>query len=423
MTDTINDKQFNEWLQMRQKLASLIRGQLAVLEALEMTAWKDNLRQLEERVLADNFKVFIMGEFKRGKSTFINAMLGQVILPASAIPCTAIINEVKWGDSPRARLHFLGGKDGSPRKTLEVDYRHLDQYVVIPEGEEAANYTNPYEKAELFWPLDICRNGIEIGDSPGLNENPERQKITLSYLRTADAVIFVISCDSPISMSELNTIDTIRDAGHKNIFFICNRINMIEEREQSRLKNYCVNKLSPLTEHGARYVFFINALGALNGRLGHDTRQVQESNMLLVEGELRTFLANERGRLKILRPTAELKTSIKEARRTVPARERLLRTDVETIQARYEKTKSELDAFEQERQQIVSRLVNFRQDTRIYVTEAASRFYSDVAEQIEGWVKEYEIKQPMGLLQVLSKEAQKRVVGEVTKFLTDKVTS
>jgi hypothetical protein len=145
--------------------------------------------------------------------------------------------------------------------------------------------------------------------------------------------------------------------------------------------------------------------------------------MLLVEGELRTFLANERGRLKILRPTAELKTSIKEARRTVPARERLLRTDVETIQARYEKTKSELDAFEQERQQIVSRLVNFRQDTRIYVTEAASRFYSDVAEQIEGWVKEYEIKQPMGLLQVLSKEAQKRVVGEVTKFLTDKVTS
>jgi GTPase SAR1 family protein len=425
MTDIANNldvQQFNEWLQRRKKLASLIQRQMGVLETLEMTAWRDNLRQLEERVLSDNFKVLIMGEFKRGKSTFINAMLGQKVLPAYATPCTAVINEVKWGEPPRAMLHYLK-QDGSPPKTLEVDYRQLEQYVTIHEGQDRTSYVNPYEKAELYWPLDICRNGIEIIDSPGLNEDPERQKITLTYLRTADATIFVISCDAPISLSERSAIDTIREAGHKNIFFICNRINMIEPEERKRLIDYCLSELSPLTEQGARYIFFINALGALNGRLASDLRRLQESNMLQVEQKLKTFLATERGRLKILRPTAELKASIKEARRTIPARERLLRTDLETIQDRYEKVKGELDEFELERQQIVRRLTNFRTDTRNYVTEVASGFYSKLADQIEGWVKEYEIKQPMGLLQVLSKDAQKRVVAEVTKFLTDKVAS
>ncbi len=48
----------------------------------------------------------VLGEFKRGKSTFINALLGEEVLPSSAIPCTAVINEVKWGEQQRAILHF-----------------------------------------------------------------------------------------------------------------------------------------------------------------------------------------------------------------------------------------------------------------------------------------------------------------------------
>ena len=58
----------------------------------------DTLKQLHQRVQSDRFKIMVLGEFKRGKSTFINALLGEEILPAYAVPCTAIINEIKSAD-------------------------------------------------------------------------------------------------------------------------------------------------------------------------------------------------------------------------------------------------------------------------------------------------------------------------------------
>src|SRR6266581_567207 len=100
-----DNQSYSRYRQNRQELAILIQLQLAVLGILDMNALKDKLRRLEARVLADNFKVLVIGEFKRGKSTFINSMLGQKVLPAYTKPCTAIINEVKWGDSPRALLY------------------------------------------------------------------------------------------------------------------------------------------------------------------------------------------------------------------------------------------------------------------------------------------------------------------------------
>lgn len=394
-----------------------------------MAGWVTKVQRLEQRVHDDNFKVFVMGEFKRGKSTFINAMLGQEVLPAYATPTTAIINEVKWGEQPRALLYKIASSNGSGGRVMQIPVNQLEDYVVIQVNESNAVsddgrpvYESPYEKVELFWPLELCRDGVEIIDSPGLNEDDKRQKITLDYLTVVDAVIFVISCLAPISRSERSAIDTVRESGYEDIFFVCNRINEVRPKEQERLRAYCLNQLKDLTKEKERYVFFINALGALDGRIAGNAQEINASGLLPIEAELKTFLANERGRVKLVRPTVELKASIREARRTIPERAVLLRTDLDTITARYEAAKTKLAQFETERVNIVRRVEAFRYDTRRAVSDAANLFYSDVADKVGGWIKEYEIKMPIGLHEVFNKDAQKRVVEEVTTFLTESVT-
>ena len=52
------------------------------------------LLDLKKKLESDNFKVLVIGEFKNGKSTFINSLMGDKVLPAYSTPCTAVINEV-----------------------------------------------------------------------------------------------------------------------------------------------------------------------------------------------------------------------------------------------------------------------------------------------------------------------------------------
>ena len=419
--------QYKAFQEKRQALDSLIEQQLEVLRSLNMTGWEETIHLLKERVQADNFKVLVIGEFKRGKSTFINAMLGAEILPAYAKPCTAIINEIKWGDSRRALLHYKSSENGLIRPAEEVPIEQIEEYVVIHDGmnESEAVRGNRYKKVELFWPLELCRNGVEIVDSPGLNEHNNRQEVTMDYLPNVDAVLFILSCEALASKSELDVINNmLRSTGHEDIFFICNRFNMIRRREQESIKQYGLAKLAPLTKRGAERVFFISALDALEGRIDGDEARVESSGVPLVERELENFLANDRGQVKLLRPAMELKRAIQEARRVIPEREGLLQIDLKTLEARYADAQKPLRQLEKERQNIVQRISNFREDMKEVTRQKVRTFYNDVADKIDQWVEEYEIKEPINLFSpdiIKMQPALERVINELTSYLSNRV--
>ncbi|WP_292858236.1 dynamin family protein [Nostoc sp. LPT] len=252
---TVTYQQYEAFKKKQNVLADLIKRHLKLISSLNMTQSENSLQQLKTLVQSNSFKVLVLGEFKRGKSTFINALLGEKVLPAYARPCTAIINEVKWGDSRRALLHPAKSADSPVPQPEEVHVNKIEEYVVIKDDVSEIN-SNPYEKVELFWPLELCRNGIEIIDSPGLNEHDIRQKVTMDYLSSVDAILFVLSCEALASKSEMDVIDnTLIPTGHKDIFFICNRFNMIEDEEKDSIKQHGINKLAPKTKRGAERVF------------------------------------------------------------------------------------------------------------------------------------------------------------------------
>lgn len=424
----VENQAYGLFFQKRQVLEKIIRQQLALVKALDMKGWIDTIHNLNERVKSDNFKVLVVGEFKRGKSTFINALLGEEILPSYAKPCTAIINEIKWREKRSAILHFEPDDHGNVQAPQEIPIHEIKDYVVIKDNvnqKEAIN-NNPYEKVEIFWDLDFCENGVEIIDSPGLNENEIRQKVTMDYLSTVDAVLFVLTCEALASQSELDVINnTLKKGGHEDIFFICNRFDSIRKKEQDDIKQYGIARLAPLTKKGEKRVFFISALKALEGRLNEDQKEIEESGVLPLEKDLQEFLIYDRGRVKLLRPAMELRRSIQEARRIIPERRNLLQTDIKTLETRYAEAQKPLQQLEIKRQQISSRINNFLEDMRLAVRGKAQEFYVELADQkINEWIENYEIQQPIQFLKLQWFTNQiEEVVTEITEFLSKQIES
>ncbi|MBE9230125.1 dynamin family protein [Cuspidothrix issatschenkoi LEGE 03284] len=421
-------QEYKGFLQKRQILEEIIKDQLLLLNYLNMKGWIDTINHLQERVKSDNFKVLVLGEFKRGKSTFINALLGEEILPSYAKPCTAIINEIKWGETRRALLYFNPDDQGNIKPPQEIPVDEIEDYVVIKDGvnEREAIHNTPYEKVEIFWQLELCKNGVEIIDSPGLNENEIRQKVTLDYLSTVDAILFVLSCEALASMEEVKVIkNTLINAGHKDIFFICNRFDAIRKREREDLKNYGIAQLAPLTEKGAKRVFFISSLNALEGRLEEDQDLVGRSGILPLEKDLQEFLINDKGRVKLIRPGMELRRSIQEARRIILERKTLLRTDIKTLEERYIEAQKPLKQLEMQRQQITNRINNFLGDMRLAVRVETQNFYIELADKkINEWIESYEIKEPIEFFKFEFITTQiERVVTEITEYFTQQIES
>ena len=273
------------------------------------------LLDLKKKLENDNFKVLVIGEFKNGKSTFINAMMGEKVLPAYSTPCTAVINEVIYGKEKKAMLYFknplpeeistditpsamqhLKRYEGQAIPSIELDVNDLVDYVAIPDptkDQSDAIKELPYSKVVLEYPIELCHDGIEIIDSPGLNENGTRTKVTEEYLNQADAILFVFRCPKIAGASEMDYItDQIHARGHSDIFFICDAINQIPEEEQDRLIKFGNKKLSPLTTLGEKGIFYVDALGALKAKQEKDRESLSSTGMLEFENALSEYLRN-----------------------------------------------------------------------------------------------------------------------------------
>ncbi|MEO0416439.1 MAG: dynamin family protein, partial [Verrucomicrobiota bacterium] len=412
-----------------------------VMNMLGQTNWSGRLAQLQDRVRDDSFKVMVLGNFKTGKSTFINSLLHESVLPAYATPCTAVINEVKWSDEKRAIVHFSeniptplpGGLPDQVKqhvaaatgqvRPLEIPYEELESYVVIRDA-AAEHEVSPYDKVELFWPLEFCRNGVEIIDSPGLNEHATREKVTTDYLAKADAVVFVLNSMQLAGQQEMQFFqDYVKGAGHESAFFICNRIDSVKPRkEQKRVKEYGYSRLEGETKLGRNGIFFTSAIDALEGREEEDEEQVEESGILEFEEALSRFLTEDRGSLKLLQPASELRRVCEEIQgNEIPERERLLDASVEDLTALFEALQPKLEKAIRTKDRIVKDISRSENDLEHKVERLAYELTRDLIDKIPEWAEGVETESQIKLTQFKYKEQANDLVEEVCAGLDSKI--
>lgn len=311
---------------LRQEVSALVRRQHAVVLGMGVGVYRDRwLTKLDDMAVLvenDSFKVLIVGQFSRGKSTFINALLGQKILPSYATPTTAVINEVKFGEKPAVLLYPRPTADDANPLPTEVPIDSLEDYVTV--RFEDKDKPNLYARVEVFWPIDLCRNGVELIDSPGLDDvDLAREAETIAYLQKVDAVVMMLDAQQPASRAEVDFFsDVVSPLGHEDVFWVVNKINFVGN-DRSRVEEHVTRTIGPLVQSEDR-IFFVNALGALEAKAAGDNKQLKESGLPLVESALQEFLTVRRGRAKVLLPVRQLQLALHEVRQGLSTEEGLL---------------------------------------------------------------------------------------------------
>ena len=283
---------------MAEDYVSIKDGLLAIIAELfgQDLDGSHRLSELREKLTHQQFNLVVMGQFKRGKSTFINALLGAEIVPTAIVPLTSIVTLLCFGLQPKAEVHFL---DGHREETAISEIHRF-----VTEKANPRNHLNVKE-VEVFYPCPHLRDGVRIIDTPGVgsifNHNTEA---AYSYLPYVDAGIFVVTADPPLGDSEHRFLKEVRGYVDK-LFFVLNKIDTVSEKDLAEALSFTSGILQEDLKRSVK-VWPVSARLALEGRLKQDSDRLDRSGIPAFEDHLRQFMHKEKGKAFLQAMTSSL---------------------------------------------------------------------------------------------------------------------
>ncbi|NWJ95328.1 MAG: dynamin family protein [Chloroflexi bacterium] len=350
-----------EFDRLRESVAKRMEGLAGRLDAeLGSSENSAELRRQATWLREGVFRVLVMGDFNRGKSTVLNALLGSNILPINATPTTAVITVIRFGPEPKVYVKFSNGR---PDEELTFEQFKGEYQLSLDDDRDSA--TNRVAKLDRFsevdraiveYNLELCRYDVELVDSPGLNDHPARTQRVIEQLKRTDAVVFVFDAMHFYTQQEQEYLDNlVRRHNLTNLFFLVNAWDNIErsslnpEEDEAKIRLRMKKELSKYVADGhfEERVFEVSALQALTARWDKKTRQprpipdeikLANSHMAEFECELDSFLRNERGRVLIDRSLRSVELGLARAREEIAARLSTLGVEVSELERRLRAT-------------------------------------------------------------------------------------
>lgn len=269
----------------------------------------EEVQETLAKLKSQRFRIAVIGEFSQGKSTLLNAWLGEEIQPARAIPCSGTITVLKYGDKKRVTCYYQDGKIEEIAFTEYQEKASIDEDSALDKLTEELAHSKIKEIVLEHPDLILCKNGVEIVDSPGLNEHPNRSAITQQLIKDTDAIIFLTNASRLLTQGERELLEDLRlQVNHgnknqpaKNIFIVVNFMDLIrkeQDREgiKKRLEKVIFGETPIIT--GNNRIHYISAQSALDGILENNQDQYVKSFQNFTQS-VEQFLIKESGNLKI----------------------------------------------------------------------------------------------------------------------------
>lgn len=182
--------------------------------------------------------VLVCGEFKRGKSTFINALIGRSVCPTDQDICTSVVSIIKYGPKERVTRNY---GDFSNIKSEEIKFENLEDYVV-----GNANDIGNTLFLDIEMPLDELKNGLRIIDTPGVGGlDPRHATLTNYFLPQADVTLFMTEVGEPLTSTELDFYKKVNQYSKHSAVIV----NKADTKTSEKVEEIRLDTLSKISEH------------------------------------------------------------------------------------------------------------------------------------------------------------------------------
>lgn len=281
----------------------------SIADGLKLSTIAKRLREQRASLEDDTFLLAVLGRFRNGKSTFLNAMLCELThpvhdcshgpLPATVNPTTAKVTKVDYSQSTAV-------------KVFKFDKRHEDwslsrlheEGIIRRDPDDHARFFNNIEYFHVWYPSTTLQSGITILDTPGTDDIRERTEIVEDWLNRIDAAIVLLRSDVLGGEDEREFIQSLQECELRDVFYVVNRREgrLVDDD----LKAESWYRIADLCHGAPRYagqnpadqrIYFVDAKAALEGRLSGDRSTIAESGLEVFERKLSDYL--EKGRRPI----------------------------------------------------------------------------------------------------------------------------
>jgi ribosome biogenesis GTPase A len=295
---------------------------------------EEEATSLAERLTEGRFYVACIGQFKRGKSALLNALVGDPVLPTGVVPITTVPTVLRYGEKRCARVRFQGGAwtDLAPEEVMQfVSEEHNPENAKSVAG------------VEVFVPNPLLADGMCLVDTPGLGSIfAGNTAATQAFVPQIDAAIIVVGADPPIAGEEMALVEEV--SKHvRHLIVVLNKADRTTEAERRIAVPFTRRVLEKRLRRTVEFIYEISAVERLQqNKAGWDWDRLVASLQKLVDESGRTLVraAGERGlqrlveemlsvmleeREALVRPIEESERRIASMKETIAETERSLR--------------------------------------------------------------------------------------------------
>lgn len=277
-------KKIEQYNEKKDEFVKLLKDQIDLskrVKGWDCNKLENKLRKLQSET---EFNVLVVGRFSSGKSTFLNAILGEDILPHSHMETTGIITEISYSNEEKIILY---PKDGKP---FNIKKEKLENYICIDEE----NDNKKYNKVVIKFPFDKKWKGCMFVDSPGLEGISGSDQVTKDYLPQADLIIYCMSATQAYDIHDKDRIEDLNKKCKKKVIPVITKFGDVQKDDVERgrhdaekLKEKLSKELKEVSEFG---VFFVDSREALSAKKKNDENALKKSGFVEMEDKVSKVL-------------------------------------------------------------------------------------------------------------------------------------
>lgn len=406
-------------------------------ESLELTESQKAIEASRHKLTSHKFSVGIMGEFKRGKSTVINALLGREIMPADILPATATMNRVTYDLQPHAQVIK---NDGS---VIEISVDEIADYVTKI-NDENARRAEMVDEAIVYYPCQFCQNGVDIVDTPGLNDDERMDKISEEIIPKLDAVIMVIVPGAPFSKSEAEFVrNKLMGSDLGRLMFLINKIDTIRPRERERavedikkrIQTTVLDKMAEIygeeseeyadakAKMGNIHIFPISAADALDARIEGNGELLEESGIHKFEDALTHMLTTERGALELAAPLAVISRTATEVLNAAETRKNSLELSAEEFEQKQKQAIGKIAEFRNNKKEEGKRINSAAQQAKADLLTKTNAFYNELEMDLTSAVEKTTVDKKTLTQKAGQQAATQKMQQVISETIKDKMAN